>query len=86
MRKKITQMQEGHIGKIVEIQDSEIKLHLLEMGCIEGEYIEIKKCSVLGSPISIKIGNYILSLRTQEAKYIIVKQLNVSRETFSKSP
>lgn len=74
MRKKITEMQEGNTGKIVEIMDSDIRLHLLEMGCIEGETIEIKKCSTLGSPISIKVGNYILSLRKQEAEHIIIEQ------------
>ena len=44
------------------------------MGVIPGDIVSVVKVAPLGDPIDIKIKNYHLSLRKEEAEKIIVEE------------
>lgn len=64
------------IGKpytIDSIQKSIFAQRLIEMGCISGTEITKLFQAPFGDPIAFQIDTYVLSLRVDEAKTIIVK-------------
>ena len=73
MVKKLSQVKQGAVVKILSFEDDEIVLKLMEMGCLPGEMISIEKIAPLGDPISIGVAGYHLSLRLDEAEKIIVE-------------
>jgi ferrous iron transport protein A len=50
---------------------------LMEMGCIPGEKVKVEQIAPLGDPISITVAGYCLSLRLNEARNILVEEINV---------
>ncbi len=52
-----------------------LKRRLMDMGVLVGEEIKVEKVAPLGDPIEVKIKNYHLSLRKQEAEDIHVEVL-----------
>lgn len=51
---------------------SNIASKLLEMGFYEGKKINVLYKAPFGDPIAVQVGNYVLSMRKAEAKYIVV--------------
>jgi ferrous iron transport protein A len=66
----------GEKGVVVRLSAStfEIRQRLLEMGLTNGSAIEVIRLAPLGDPIEIKIRGYRLSLRSKEAKAVIVRK------------
>ena len=64
----------GQRAKIIslEINDSEIKRHLLELGMIEGTEVQIKKKAPFGEPVVVALRGYELFLGYQELRKIQV--------------
>jgi ferrous iron transport protein A len=50
---------------------------LLEMGLLEGEELEVVGFAPLGDPMEIRLRDYRLSLRRQEAARVLVEVLRV---------
>lgn len=48
---------------------------LLEMGLLEGEEVEVIGFAPLGDPMEIRLGDYRLSLRRNEAARVTVRNL-----------
>lgn len=71
----LSELKVGNSAVIREFTDDEIFIKLMEMGCIPGEEIRIEQVAPLGDPISISVAGYILSLRLDEAKHIIVEKI-----------
>jgi Fe2+ transport system protein FeoA len=73
--KKLSEMKVGEEGKIKSIDPNagSLKKRLLDMGCVSGSKIIVKKLAPLGDPIEIIIKNYSLSLRKNEAESIEVE-------------
>ena len=66
------------IGKeylIDAINDDELAQKLLEMGCTPGEKIMVERKAPFNDPIAIVVSGFMLSIRKQDAKQIIVKQV-----------
>lgn len=65
----------GEMGTICCLQDPEMALKLLEMGCIPGTRVRLSGRAPLGCPITLVLGDddYTLSLRVSEAATIILK-------------
>jgi ferrous iron transport protein A len=60
--------------KVVNIKPgSKVKRRLMDMGIIRGTKIKVEGKAPLGDPISIIIRGYHLTLRSNEAKDILVK-------------
>jgi Fe2+ transport system protein FeoA len=47
---------------------------LMEMGLIEGAQIEVLGCAPLGDPLHVRLGDYDLSLRSEDAERIDVTE------------
>jgi ferrous iron transport protein A len=66
-------IQIGKLYTIDSIQQSNFDQRLVEMGCISGTEITKIFKAPSGDPIAFQIDTYVLSLRIDEAKTIIVK-------------
>jgi ferrous iron transport protein A len=71
---RLSEMKAGEKGKIKSFESADLELKLMEMGCIPGEELVVEQIAPLGDPISIRIAGYALSLRKNEAKYVIVEK------------
>ncbi|MDA3616714.1 FeoA family protein [Polluticaenibacter yanchengensis] len=72
MIKKLSEMQSGEKGIIDSIENNDIFLKLMEMGCVPGEAIQVDIIAPFGDPISVLVSGYQLSLRLNEAEHISV--------------
>lgn len=68
----LSDLKPGQRARIQKFTTEEIFLKLMEMGCLPGEEIEIIKVAPLNDPISISVAGYTLSLRLDEARFIVV--------------
>lgn len=59
----------------IDILNSLVKRHLLEMGLTKGTLIKVTKIAPMGDPISIELRGYELAIRKEEAKFIEVEVL-----------
>ena len=79
---KLRDLRQGESAIIHSIQDSDLFLKLLEMGCVPGERIRVEKIAPFGDPISIQVAGYMLSLRLNEADAIFVERIIESSPTY----
>ncbi|MEE6187389.1 hypothetical protein PIECOFPK_00520 [Mycovorax composti] len=68
----LSDLEPGQIATIVKFTTEEIFLKLMEMGCLPGEKIEVVQKALFNDPMSVSVAGYLLSLRTDEAKHIVV--------------
>ena len=58
----------GERGRVIEVLgDDALVQRLMEMGLLEGAEIEVLAFAPLGDPMEIRLGDYRLSLRRNEA-------------------
>ena len=69
---KLSELKAGQKAIIKVINNKEILLKLMEMGCLPGEIIEVEKIAPMGDPISVAVAGYHLSLRLNEADQIMI--------------
>ncbi|MBN2040148.1 MAG: metal-dependent transcriptional regulator [Spirochaetes bacterium] len=72
-QRSLSEIREGDTSVIIFINESPYKKRLSEMGFRKGENIRVIKYAPLKDPIEVKIKDYNISLRVEEAKSIIVK-------------
>jgi ferrous iron transport protein A len=68
----LSALKPGEKGTIHSLQEDELAVKFMEMGCLPGEPVQVEQCAVFGDPISIKVSGYLLSLRLNEADKILV--------------
>ncbi|MDR3048471.1 MAG: ferrous iron transport protein A [Elusimicrobiota bacterium] len=70
--KKLSELKIGDTGKVKNIssQAGLLKKRLLDMGCVAGTVLVVKKLAPLGDPIEIAVKNYSLTIRKNEADCI----------------
>lgn len=73
----LSELQTGQLAKIISVQDSAVKNHLLEMGCVPGALIKMLMKAPLGDPIAYELEGYTLSMRKAEAKFVEVQLITV---------
>ena len=73
---KATDLNQGEKATIIEVEAGELKNKLIEMGCFEGNFIQRLYTAPLGDPIAFDINGYILGLRKEEAKYVLVNKID----------
>ncbi|GAB3014187.1 hypothetical protein GCM10027051_16920 [Niabella terrae] len=71
----LSDLEPGRIATIVKFTTEEIFLKLMEMGCLPGEKIEVVQKALFNDPMSVSVAGYLLSLRTEEAQHIVVKEM-----------
>lgn len=62
----------GFSARIHSLKDSALKNRLLSMGLTRGTTVEVVKIAPLGGPIAIRVRDYTLCLRKQDAELIEV--------------
>jgi ferrous iron transport protein A len=72
----LSTMKVGSKSEIIEIENSSIKSKLIEMGFLVGRSLEVVFKAPLGDPIAIEINSTVISLRKDEAAFIIVREKN----------
>lgn len=74
---QLADLQIGQLAKILEVQDSPFKDHLLEMGCVPGALIKTLMKAPFGDPIAFELEGYTLSMRKAEAKSVEIQLIKV---------
>jgi ferrous iron transport protein A len=73
----LDQLRAGQRARVLSVSASgTLEQRLLEMGLLEGEIIEVVGFAPLGDPMEIRLRDYRLSLRRQEASSISVAPLS----------
>jgi len=75
MQKKLSEMRPGEEGIIVGFSrgPSTLLRRLLDMGLVKNTRIKVIRNAPLGDPVEFEALGYPISLRKEEAKYIIVE-------------
>ena len=72
--KTLYEIENNQVGTIVDFKIQEkSKLRLAEMGVMLGVQVRMIKKTPLGGPVQIKINNYYLTLRKEDASLIYLK-------------
>ena len=71
----LSKLNVGQKAKIVKlnVENKEIRRHLLDMGLTRGTKIEIKKKAPMGDPIDIKLRDYELCISKSDLSQIEVE-------------
>ena len=73
-KKTLKDMRPGESAKIVEINaQGALKRRLMDMGLTRGSLVTFRKVAPLGEPIELTIRGYELSIRKNEAEYVVVE-------------
>ena len=74
-QRSVKDLRLGESATICCLQDPEMALKLLEMGCIPGTQVRLNSRAPLVCPITLVLGDedYTLSLRVSEAATILLK-------------
>ena len=74
-QRSLRDLRPGDHATICCLQDPEMALKLLEMGCVPGQSVRLRSRAPLGGPVTVVVGDdeYTLSLRQEEAATILLK-------------
>ncbi len=74
MKKRLSELKPGETGIIVEITgDKILRRRIMDMGLVRDRRIKVIRNAPLGDPVEFEALGYPISLRKDEAKYIIVE-------------
>ena len=66
----------GCQGKVISVGgDTMLRRRLLEMGFCNGAQVEVVRKAPLGDPIEFRLRGYHLSLRADQAQYVMVSKV-----------
>ena len=75
MNATLDDFKPGEVVKVVKVVgDPRIKERLMNMGIIPGTELKIERIAPLGDPLEIKVRDFRLSLRKEEARSIVVEK------------
>jgi len=71
----LSKLKVGQKAKIIKlnVQNKEIRRHLLDMGLTRGVEVEIKKIAPVGDPIDLKLRDYELCISKSDLEQIEVE-------------
>lgn len=75
-RRSARDLRVGETGTVCCLEDPEMALKLLEMGCVPGVQVRLSGRAPLGDPLMLVLGDqeYTLSMRASEAATILLKE------------
>lgn len=73
MQTTIDTLQKGQKAVIISFDDAIIPLKLIEMGCMEGNFVEVIQIAPLGDPIFLSVNDTKLAIRKEMASRIFVE-------------
>jgi len=72
--RNLSQLMPGESGKVIRVGASgKLAQRLLSMGLMVGETVRVEQVAPFGDPIGIRVKNYCLALRRQEAEAIVLE-------------
>lgn len=71
----IADLQRGDRAIIKFFKDTDLPLKLIEMGCIEGSYVEVLERAPMQDPLYLNINGTYLAIRSEVASKILVEKL-----------
>lgn len=69
----LSELNTGEKGIIKSFNDDFLSLKLMEMGCTPGSKVEVIRSAPFNGPIMLKLWNYTLCLRKEEAEKIMIE-------------
>lgn len=66
----LSELQFNQLATVSRILDEGLSLKLFEMGLLPGEEVELENVAPFGDPIAIRVGEYKMCLRVQDAAQI----------------
>jgi ferrous iron transport protein A len=66
-------LQFGQTAVVSEVLGEDLSLKLFEMGLLPGEEVALENIAPFGDPIAIRVGEYKMCLRLQDAENIEIK-------------
>lgn len=72
---KLSELEIGQKAKVLklDIENKQIKRHLLDMGITRGVTVKIKKIAPMGDPIDLELRDYELCIRKADLAQIEVE-------------
>ena len=79
--KRLNELKPGESGRVAAVGgEGALRQHLLDMGLIPGTELELIKLAPLGDPMELRINDYELTLRLDDAKQIDVIPLEAQMQ------
>lgn len=76
MVKTLIDLKPGEKARVKSVTaQGTIRRRIVDMGLVPGTEIEMERYAPLGDPVELKLNNYHLSLRKEEADTIILEPL-----------
>lgn len=75
MKMNLSQIANGVRVLVTLVDESPLKVKLMEMGVIEGKELKVLYRAPLGDPIAVNVSGYVLSMRKDEASLVHVETL-----------
>lgn len=69
----LSQIKFGQQGTITQVRGDLLALKLFEMGVLPGEQVELENIAPFGDPIAVRVGEYKLCLRLEDAAHIEIE-------------
>jgi ferrous iron transport protein A len=70
---KLSELQFGQTAVVSKVLGEDLSLKLFEMGLLPGEEVALENIAPFGDPIAIRVGEYKMCLRLQDAENIEIK-------------
>jgi len=70
---KLSDLQKGEKGKIVDVSSQEIPMKLLEMGCLPGNSVRLIQQAPFQGPIYLEVNGSYVAIRKETAKLIEIE-------------
>jgi ferrous iron transport protein A len=71
----LSQLSLGQEAIIQSIDDQDVYLKLLDLGCLPGELIRLEFIAPFGDPLAIQVAGSTLSLRKSDAQTIQIRTI-----------
>ena len=71
---KLSELQFGQTAVVINVMSEDLSLKLFEMGLLPGEEVALENIAPFGDPIAIRVGEYKMCLRLEDAENIEIKQ------------
>ncbi len=71
---KLSDLRPDELAILVPAEDNTILMQIMNMGCIPGEEIIIKRVGAFGDPIAFEVCDITLSIRLEDAQEIEVQK------------
>ncbi|MGD2062786.1 MAG: FeoA family protein [Nitrospirota bacterium] len=72
--RNLSQLAPGQEGRVIRVgATGKLGQRLMSMGLVVGETVRVEQVAPLGDPIGVRVKNYRLALRRQEAEAIVLE-------------